>query len=89
MFRYDRSNRTSVYRYQYCTVNFSYKNVTQSALFFAYKNVTQSVSIFVCKNLTQSALFFAYVKCNADCIVFAYINAPLPLSNQKHSMEIL
>ena len=28
-----------IVRYQYQTINFRYKNVTQSALFFAYKNV--------------------------------------------------
>ena len=60
IFRYYRSDRTSVYRYQYYTVNFRDKNVTQSALFFGYKNVKQSVRIFVCKNVIQSALFFAY-----------------------------
>ena len=29
------------------TINFRYKNVTQSSFFFRYKNVTQSVWLFV------------------------------------------
>ena len=37
IFQYNRSNHTSVYRYQYYTVNFRYKNVTQSAFFFYIK----------------------------------------------------
>ena len=44
------------------TINFKYKNVTQSALFFryknVYKNVTQNASFSAYKNVTQSALFF-------------------------------
>ena len=45
--------RAFIVRYQYYTIKFRYKNVTQSALFFAYKNVTQSVRLFIYINVTQ------------------------------------
>ena len=53
-----RSDRSAfIVRYQYYTINFRYKNVTQRALFFAYENVTQSVRLFVYKNVLQSDCF--------------------------------
>ena len=71
------SNRTCVYRYHYYTVNFRYKNVTQSELYFGFKNVTQSVRLFVCKNVTQSSLFFAYRNVT-QIALFSHIEMPLP-----------
>ena len=50
--------RAFILRYPYYTINFRYKNVSQSGLFFAYKNVKQSVRLFVHKNVTQSASSF-------------------------------
>ena len=67
--------RAFIVRYQYYTINFRYKTVTQIALFFAYKNVTQSERLFVSKILTQSALFFAYKNVTQSAF-FACKNMP-------------
>ena len=66
----------SAYSY---TINFRYKNVTQSRLFFAYKNITQSVRFFVYKNVRQSELFFQYKNVTQIALFFAYKNVPTPL----------
>ena len=46
--------RTFIVRYQYYTINFRYKNVTQSELFFVYKNVMQNALFFAYKIVTKS-----------------------------------
>ena len=82
IFRYDRYDRTCIN-----TMNFRYKNVTQSALFFGYKNVTQSALFFAYRNVTQSVRLFVYKNLTQSALFFGYKNAPPPSSNFKNSIE--
>ena len=66
-----------IVRYQYYTIDFRYKNVTQNALFFAYKNVMKIVRIFVYKNVMQGTLFFSY-KIQRKVHCFLDIKMPPP-----------
>ena len=63
----------------YYTINFRYKNTTQSALFFAYKNLTQS-AFFLNKNGRPPPKISKFLKKSRNAVL---VQAKLMVLNEE------